>query len=129
MGSVRVVVVSSMASYTLFTAAWPHDRNCCCCRAEAKVDAGLAARATGGAVRGCSRAMALRRLHWRNSLLGELLYMVNVAKVPTDVDDCNALDSRMHRAWSMMCMRGAACCVGGVQHAVLLVCSMPHSRV
>ena len=25
--------------------------------------------------------MALRRLHWRNSLLGEVLYLVNVAKV------------------------------------------------
>ncbi|WIA13460.1 hypothetical protein OEZ85_007040 [Tetradesmus obliquus] len=47
---------------------------------QAKVDAGLAARATGGAVQGFSRAMALRRLHWRNSLLGELLYAVNVAK-------------------------------------------------
>ncbi|KAF6255496.1 hypothetical protein COO60DRAFT_1285797 [Scenedesmus sp. NREL 46B-D3] len=47
---------------------------------QAKVDAGLAARATGGAVQGCSRAMALRRLHWRNSLLGELLYIINVAK-------------------------------------------------
>jgi hypothetical protein len=32
-------------------------------------------------VQGFSRAMALRRLHWRNSLLGELLYAVNVAKV------------------------------------------------
>jgi hypothetical protein len=55
--------------------------DCCGCSAEAKVDAGLAARATGGAVRGFSKAMALRRLHWRNSLLGELLYAVNVAKV------------------------------------------------
>lgn len=25
--------------------------------------------------------MALRRLHWKNSLLGELLYLVNVSKV------------------------------------------------
>jgi hypothetical protein len=49
--------------------------------AEAKVDAGLAARATGGAVQGFSKAMTLRRLHWRNSLLGELLYTINVAKV------------------------------------------------
>ena len=24
--------------------------------------------------------MALRRLHWKNSLLGELLYLVNIAK-------------------------------------------------
>ena len=29
---------------------------------------------------GFSRAMALRRLHWKNSLLGEALYLVNVAK-------------------------------------------------
>ena len=49
--------------------------------AEAKVDAGLAARATSGAVSTFSRAMTLRRLHWRNSLLGELLYIVNVSKV------------------------------------------------
>jgi hypothetical protein len=49
--------------------------------AEAQVDAGLAARATGGAVQGFSKAMTLRRLHWRNSLLGELLYTINVAKV------------------------------------------------
>ena len=28
-----------------------------------------------------SRAMALRRLHWRNNLLGEALYLVNVVKV------------------------------------------------
>ncbi|KAF8059985.1 SQD2 [Scenedesmus sp. PABB004] len=47
---------------------------------QAKVDAGLAARATGGRVSTFSRAMALRRLHWRNSLLGEALYLVNVAK-------------------------------------------------
>jgi hypothetical protein len=32
-------------------------------------------------VQGFSKAMALRRLHWRNSLLGELLYTINVAKV------------------------------------------------
>lgn len=61
--------------------AQPPIHNVCGCCAEAKVDAGLAARATGGAVQGFSRAMALRRLHWRNSLLGELLYAVNVAKV------------------------------------------------
>lgn len=48
---------------------------------EAKVDAGLASRATSGGVTGFSRAMALRRLHWKNSLLGELLYLVNVSKV------------------------------------------------
>ncbi|KIY98011.1 hypothetical protein MNEG_9954 [Monoraphidium neglectum] len=29
---------------------------------------------------GFSRAMALRRLHWRNSLLGEILYAINIAK-------------------------------------------------
>jgi hypothetical protein len=55
-------------------------RVCVLC-AEAKVDAGLASRATSGAVRTFSRAMALRRLHWKNSLLGELLYLVNVSKV------------------------------------------------
>jgi hypothetical protein len=53
----------------------------CCMSAEAKVDAGLASRATAGAVSSFSRAMALRRLHWKNSLLGELLYLVNVSKV------------------------------------------------
>eukprot|EP00775_Hariotina_reticulata_P006989 gene6989-7203_t len=47
---------------------------------QARVDAGLAARATDGTVTGFSRAMALRRLHWKNSLLGELLYALNVAK-------------------------------------------------
>ena len=34
----------------------------------------------GPAGPGFSRAMALRRLHWKNSLLGEALYLVNVAK-------------------------------------------------
>jgi hypothetical protein len=53
----------------------------CCVPTEAKVDAGLASRATSGGVTGFSRAMALRRLHWKNSLLGELLYLVNVSKV------------------------------------------------
>lgn len=49
--------------------------------AEAKLDAGLASRGSGGSVNTFSRAMALRRLHWKNSLLGELLYLVNVSKV------------------------------------------------
>ncbi|KAI8476199.1 MAG: hypothetical protein J3K34DRAFT_365238 [Monoraphidium minutum] len=34
----------------------------------------------GAAAPGFSRAMALRRLHWKNSLLGEVLYLINVAK-------------------------------------------------
>jgi len=56
--------------------------------AEAKVDAGLASRGSGGSVNTFSRAMALRRLHWKNSLLGELLYLVNVSKV--GVQTCNS---------------------------------------
>eukprot|EP00879_Flechtneria_rotunda_P031624 GHRR01034565.1.p3 GENE.GHRR01034565.1~~GHRR01034565.1.p3 ORF type:complete len:108 (+),score=11.67 GHRR01034565.1:383-706(+) len=47
---------------------------------QAKVDAGLASRATGGVICGFSRAMALRRLHWKNNLLGEVLYIINVVK-------------------------------------------------
>eukprot|EP00878_Enallax_costatus_P035945 GHUV01040202.1.p1 GENE.GHUV01040202.1~~GHUV01040202.1.p1 ORF type:complete len:108 (+),score=25.86 GHUV01040202.1:362-685(+) len=47
---------------------------------QAKVDAGLASKATNGSVTTFSRAMTLRRLHWRNSLLAELLYLLNVSK-------------------------------------------------
>ncbi|KAG2492286.1 hypothetical protein HYH03_009526 [Edaphochlamys debaryana] len=47
---------------------------------QCKLDAHLASKASGGEVATFSRAMALRRLHWRNSPLGELLYMINVAK-------------------------------------------------
>lgn len=45
------------------------------------MDAALASRGSNGAVCGFSRAMALRRLHWRNSPLAELLYAVNLYKV------------------------------------------------
>lgn len=48
---------------------------------EAKVDAGLASKATNGSITTFSRAMTLRRLHWRNSVLAELLYLLNVGKV------------------------------------------------
>jgi hypothetical protein len=47
--------------------------------AESKLDAWLASEVTG--VPAFSTAMALRRLHWKNSLLGEVLYLVNVFKV------------------------------------------------
>lgn len=47
---------------------------------QCKVDAALASRGSNGAVCGFSRAMALRRLHWRNSPLAELLYAVNLYK-------------------------------------------------
>jgi hypothetical protein len=43
-----------------------------------------AAAATGGSEdqpAAFSRAMALRRLHWKNTLLGEVLYLINIAKV------------------------------------------------
>ena len=49
--------------------------------AESKLEAALASRATDGKVQGFSRTMALRRLHWCNSLLAEVMYLVNVYKV------------------------------------------------
>jgi hypothetical protein len=71
--------------------------------AEAKVDAGLAARATGGAVQGFSKAMTLRRLHWRNSLLGELLYTINVAKVGVwACGGCSAICGKLQHAGSQV---------------------------
>jgi hypothetical protein len=46
---------------------------------QCQLDASLAIRGSGGAVRAFSRTMALRRLHLRSSLLGELLYAANLA--------------------------------------------------
>lgn len=43
-----------------------------------KLDSHLAERGSAGAVRTFSRAMALRRLHLRNSVLGEVLYAINL---------------------------------------------------
>lgn len=47
---------------------------------QCKLDAFLAGIGSGGAVSTFSKAMALRRLHWRNSLLGEALYAANIYK-------------------------------------------------
>jgi hypothetical protein len=49
---------------------------------SSEADTGAAASSSGGAGAGASfsRAMALRRLHWKNSPLAELLYYVNIAK-------------------------------------------------
>lgn len=47
---------------------------------QCKVDAGLASRATQGKVTSFSTEMALRRLHWQNCWMGELLYLLNVYK-------------------------------------------------
>ncbi|KAJ9531719.1 hypothetical protein QJQ45_021866 [Haematococcus lacustris] len=47
---------------------------------QAKLDAHLARRATEGRVSAFSKTMALRRLHWQNNLVGELMYLVNVTK-------------------------------------------------
>lgn len=53
----------------------------CLLPAECKMDAFLAGKGSDGAVSTFSKTMALRRLHWKNSLLAELLYAVNVFKV------------------------------------------------
>ncbi|GLI67640.1 hypothetical protein VaNZ11_011889, partial [Volvox africanus] len=45
---------------------------------QCKFDAYLARTGSGGAVTTFSKAMALRRLHWKNSPIAELLYMLNV---------------------------------------------------
>eukprot|EP00955_Chlamydomonas_euryale_P051347 354857-Chlamydomonas_euryale.AAC.31 len=50
---------------------------------ECKLDAHLASNScpsNSGQSGAFSRAMALRRLHWKNSLLGEMLYLVNIHK-------------------------------------------------
>ncbi|GFR44223.1 hypothetical protein Agub_g5412 [Astrephomene gubernaculifera] len=47
---------------------------------QCKLDAALASRGSSGRQVGFSRTMALRRLHWRNSALGELMYAVNLYK-------------------------------------------------
>ncbi len=49
--------------------------------AECKLDAHLARMGSGGATATFSKTMALRRLHWRNSPLGEALYALNLYKV------------------------------------------------
>lgn len=48
--------------------------------AECKVDSAIATKARGKAT-AFSMAMALRRLHWRNTMLAEVLYTVNLYKV------------------------------------------------
>ena len=52
---------------------------------QCKLDSYLADKATGGKVKTFSREMALRRLHWKNCILGELLYLIHVQKTG-DVD-------------------------------------------
>jgi len=47
---------------------------------QCKLDAHLAGKSQGGEAPGFSRTMALRRLHLRSSLLGELLYAINLYK-------------------------------------------------
>lgn len=49
--------------------------------AECVLDAWLAREGSSGAVTTFSKTMALRRLHWKNSVLAELLYTVNIFKV------------------------------------------------
>ena len=51
--------------------------------AECKLDAWVANRAApeGASKPAFSKAMAFRRLHWKNNLLGELLYYINISKV------------------------------------------------
>ncbi|GLC41704.1 hypothetical protein PLESTB_000686100 [Pleodorina starrii] len=45
---------------------------------QCKLDAYLARLGSGGAVTTFSKSMALRRLHWKNSPVAELLYAINV---------------------------------------------------
>ena len=45
---------------------------------QCKLDAYLADKATGGRVKRFSREMAMRRLHWKNCILGELLYLNHI---------------------------------------------------
>jgi hypothetical protein len=54
--------------------------------AECKLDAWLVSRAfpEEPSQPAFSRTMAFRRLHWKNSLLGEVLYYVNISKVRKD---------------------------------------------
>lgn len=47
---------------------------------QCKLDAYLAEKATGGRVRTFSKEMAMRRLHWKNCILGELLYLNHIHK-------------------------------------------------
>jgi len=51
---------------------------------ECKLDAYIASQSCKSgeeAAPGFSKAMALRRLHWKNCVLGEALYMLNIFKV------------------------------------------------
>jgi hypothetical protein len=49
--------------------------------AEAKLDAYLVKKYHPTQEATFSKAMALRRLHWKNSFMGEVLYYVNLIKV------------------------------------------------
>lgn len=76
-----VVLIINMIKTGHAHALMPCARPCSCLPAECKLDAHLAAKATDGQQQAFSKTMALRRLHWRNTLLAEALYLVNVAKV------------------------------------------------
>jgi hypothetical protein len=54
---------------------------------------------------GVSRAMALRRLHWKNSVVGELLYYINIAKV----GGCGLL------MWGFLCTAAVAAAAAAAQ--------------
>lgn len=76
--------------------------------AECKFDAFLAGLGSGGRVSTFSKAMALRRLHLKSSLLGEVLYAVNLRKV-----------SRVTRAAGRCAFRGGG--AGAARPSLLLV--------
>ena len=52
---------------------------------ECKLDAYVAGKGSEGRTQTFSKAMALRRLHWKNCAVGEALYMLNIFKVWTEV--------------------------------------------
>ncbi|KXZ49105.1 hypothetical protein GPECTOR_23g36 [Gonium pectorale] len=62
---------------------------------QCKLDAYLARIGSFGAVTTFSKEMALRRLHWKNSPLGEVLYMINVYKISTPLHLWDDNDARV----------------------------------
>ena len=83
-----------MSQKSAISAAWCPHRN-----VECKLDASLAAQGSAGEGQTFSRTMALRRLHLKNSVLGELLYAVNIYKVRCAAIICYCFVSCLPPGW------------------------------
>lgn len=75
---------------------------------------------------GFSRTMALRRLHWQNSLVGEIMYAVNLYKVRFCCDVC--FDERAWKQKAGTALLLLSTHDKGGQAALLMEHSKPHKN-